>query len=91
MDVGSDGCVSANFNFKMSTQATRNWEMKATQYECGDVNAGIVRFHMGKMYLMSKIPYTIGPPDCLQYFTESSGTVSRYVQIRLANAKSSVW
>ena len=41
IDTGADNCATAAFTIGSSmTATTRNWEIKATQYACGDVNAG---------------------------------------------------
>lgn len=43
--------------FTTSGPFTRTWNIKATQYKCGDTMAG--------------------PSGCLQYFTTTTGRVSR--------------
>ena len=39
LDPGSDGCVLASFLLGSSTLG-RNWDIKVTQYTCGDTEGG---------------------------------------------------
>ena len=88
-------CSELNFNIGNSDMATpRSWEIKITQYNCGDEKGGNLT-SMGycitcaKKYdnslslslslsLSAFLFVLSGPPDCLQYFSGTSGTISSF-------------
>ena len=35
----SDSCVTITIDIDTGTSVTRNWQIKVTQYECGNLNA----------------------------------------------------
>ena len=41
MEPGSDGCITANFNLGTGSSMNRNWNIKVTQYKCGDPLGGM--------------------------------------------------
>ena len=57
VDVDDD-CQIATFTVNGNTGTTRSWDIKVTQYACGDLDSS-------------------GPPGCLQYYTETFGTIEK--------------
>ena len=51
-------CQAATFTVNGNTGTTRSWDVKVTQYACGDMDSS-------------------GPPGCLQYYTETYGTIEK--------------
>ena len=57
LDVSGGECQTASFGFTNS--ATRNWEIKVSQFNCRNDDIA-------------------GPPGCLQYYTETTGTIQSF-------------
>ena len=57
LDASAD-CQAATFTVNGNTGTTRSWDVKVTQYACGDMDSS-------------------GPPGCLQYYTETYGTIEK--------------
>jgi len=55
----SDSCHQVNFNIGALTTTTRKWDIRITQYACGDYDSA-------------------GPPNCLQYYTATAGTIQNF-------------
>jgi len=53
------GCQTASFTIGSGDTPTRAWDIKVTQYGCGDEDNS-------------------GPAGCLQWFTETKGTISSF-------------
>ena len=56
------GCQTASFSIGSGDTPTRAWDIKVTQYGCGNEDES-------------------GPAGCLQWFTETEGTISRYYSV----------
>lgn len=40
VDASSSGCITASFDISSSKSVTRSWDIKVTQYDCGNIKGG---------------------------------------------------
>ena len=55
---------------------SRSWDIKVTQYNCGDYRAGKVNQWRSIHSLTAML--LVGPDGCLEYHTGQTGTIARY-------------
>ena len=69
------------FNFVASGTSTRSWNIKIAMLPCGASYLGSEKSSYQKVKknfrFLNKF-YFIAPPDCLQYFTAATGSVSSF-------------
>ena len=80
VDAGS-GCQSVTFTINDSTTTSRSWDIKTTQYACGDSDTS--GLHLKLHYSYSKWPSVsryliLGPPGCLQYYKDTYGVIQSF-------------